>query len=185
MQQLPLEIVQTLDIRPFPLVQDTTTRDEDITYILHNLLRINILHLHMPLAALLIPPRPQTPLPKLHIPSHPILLRNSLPIPQNFWRPDIERRPIRVRLKRQLVAMRWDVARTPRIAVLVPCSAHVGVLVVDGELEIGHVLGQVDGGTDARNAGADVYHFEGTGFVEGTLRDEGVSELAGGDFVAH
>lgn len=178
MHQLALELLQPRDLGPAPLIQRARARHQHVAHILkaldHIALAIHALKPRSPLPRLLVPPGAHTPTAKPHVPPHIVLARDALPVPQDLVAAGVERAPVDVALEAELVRVRGDVARDARVPVLEPRAAEVGVLVVDGERDVGHVLREHDCGYDPRDPRADVDDAEWAGGVDGPFGDQRV-----------
>ena len=176
--------MQTRDIRPFPLVEDTGSRHEDVGDVLERFVAVHVLDLDVPFGRLFIPACFCDFVLELHVFLDPVFVGHALPVLEDFPLGSVELAPLGTGLKAELVGMCGNVACTAGISVLKPCSADVCVLFVDRQLEIRHVFGELDCSADARDAGSSVDDFQRSRFIDGALRDEWVGELAIWDFVA-
>lgn len=128
MQELALEVQQTWNSRPLPIVQGTCCLDKNIALITLNSTTVYILdlvsrtsalwcnivnhraaYLYLPFGDILIPGSTRDLLLQLDVFHTAILIGNTLPIPVNLRCAGIKLRPIFVRLKGSLVGMSGNI----------------------------------------------------------------------------
>lgn len=130
------EIVQARDGRPSPRIQDTTRINKDMARIIQNNTFDNVLNLNVPFTS------PIIPLGSNNLMRNPGLFAQvtseleplEIIVYLGTW--GVRARPRWIGIKRPDICVRRIIARAPRIPVLVPGPADIGVLLVDLELEV-------------------------------------------------
>lgn len=135
MRQFALERVKALNIGPFPIadkytvsmclselifhgysLQDTTTVDKDVSPVLHNFFRLDILSFNVPNSSFLIPYSGGNEMAELDESIEVELFGNALEVFEYFWAGRVVCRPIGVRCPCELVAVSWNITGTSWIS---------------------------------------------------------------------
>jgi hypothetical protein len=194
MQQLALEIMQTREIRPFPVVQRPLTRDEDVTRIRVDRSIVLVLDLELPLALMFVPTSLHDPLFQLDVLHATVFPHHSLPVLMDFLSAGIELRPFTVGLKCGLVGMRGNIWQygdsagnlppplrigakqpttgTSRIAILIPGTTNIGIFFVDAEIEVLDALRESNAGGNAGNPSSHDHYPDWTVTINRSVLDD-------------
>lgn len=114
MKQGALVAVQARDGGPFPIVQDATGVDQDVTVVADDCLLDNILHLHIIAALVVVPVRTNDLVLGFDVMFEAVLVGESVKVFEDFlcWR--IDGRPVKLGLKAPCIIMRRNITGTSR-----------------------------------------------------------------------
>lgn len=140
MTQVPLEIVQSSDCRPLPVVQQASSIDEHVASTLQILLlclvRLFDLENELPKPELIVPDGRNQLVKLLDVLLHTMLLRNGLEVGVNLDRTNIVVTVVRVRFECVSVCVSRNITGTSRISILQPGPAYVTILLVNCEVAV-------------------------------------------------
>lgn len=142
MDEVAFERMQAFDIWPFPVVEDSTPVDQDVTLVFYGLVCFHSMNLDFPDSLFLVPDRLSDAMTQLYVLVKLILVRNTLEVLENLvpWRitghvsndlaQEITARlvllvsPLRVRFPGKLIIVGWNVASAPRIPRWISVSSQ-------------------------------------------------------------
>jgi hypothetical protein len=195
MQKRALVLLNPLDRRPLPVVQDTRRIDENVAMIIHNLPALEVLDLHIVPALLLVPRRAIDLVPCLDVLVQPILARKVVEVRVDFPRAGVDGGPVELGLKGPCVVVGGHVAcasgwefvssrlisgsdrrhdpdvnlNLPRIPILKPRPRHLRVLLVYLQTVVLEVLLQLIRHQQPRCTGSNANDADMALCVDGAL----------------
>jgi hypothetical protein len=101
--------MESTNIRPFPLVQNTNASHKDISYILDDMSSLKHTTFDVPFTGVLVPTRFYTFVPETHEAPHIVLVGDFLPVVEDLRSADIELAPCHLRLVAELIGVGWYV----------------------------------------------------------------------------
>jgi hypothetical protein len=155
MEYFPFEIFDPWNVGPFPCIENPSSVEENMTPVTDSPPCLEVGDLDFPMAAFIVPFCTRDQLSELTVFTQIVLVGEANEIFQDFIRPRIRGRPVRVRFERPGICMSSNVAGatailyvsicgvkfkswklSPRIFVFEPCSTNVLVFVVQRQIKV-------------------------------------------------
>lgn len=161
MHLLPHEVVNTIDLRPFGLVQLANSTDEEVGLDLVRRTELGVfaafgrLNVDVPSLRLIVPDSVLNRCVEAHVFVDLVFLSNAHQVGEDLFLAGVFASPLAVLFVAQAVQSTPDIAAAPWVFVVMPRASNTTALLNDNEVATVVAFDKVDGSADSRDAGSD------------------------------